>query len=140
MAPTGRRDAPRAAVAAIEADPDGESRGPVDGDSRPAARRSRPERPPPRPQGRLTVRADPPVAVGSSAMTHPRSRRSRRAYLWIAALVVAVAWAAVVGFAHLRAAEKRARPSRAITPTEFPIPSPSPPLDLDPLMTEPVRV
>lgn len=73
-------------------------------------------------------------------MTHPRSRRSRRGYLWIAALVVAVALAAVVGLGYVRAAEKRARPSRTITPAEFPSPSPSPPLDLHPLMTEPVRV
>jgi len=74
-------------------------------------------------------------------MTHPQTpRRMRRRLPWIAALVVAVALAAVVGVSYLRAAERRAQPSRAITPTEFPSPSPSPPLDLDPLMTEPVRV
>ena len=72
-------------------------------------------------------------------MTHPQTpRRLRRRLLWITALVFAVALAAVVGLGYLRAAEKRARPSRAISPMEFP--SPSPPLDLDPLMTEPVRV
>lgn len=59
---------------------------------------------------------------------------------WIVALVVVVALVAVMGVGYVRTAQKRARPSREITPTEVPSPSPTPPLDLDPLMTEPVRV
>lgn len=65
---------------------------------------------------------------------------TRRAFL-VAVIAVVLVFAAVVGAAYVRSAQERARPGAEIRIELLsPSPSPSPPLDLDPLMTEPMRV
>jgi hypothetical protein len=67
------------------------------------------------------------------------SRLRRRRRRWIVLLAVGAVLAAVTIVGYIRAYEARSRPIRVIAPS-LPSPSPSPPLDLSPPMTESIEV